>query len=165
MRLNIFKGSLLASVAIGCLFVFVTSCTNENPKKDATSAKSAVKALRKLEAATQVGVDYKQYGLLLIDAQAEVNEALTALPESKLREEIRAAMDSFVDANKAWTEKLNNRRLSLEQEPGKTLIKKYNFKTGTSPNGLVVFDDEKTVEPIWAVAITHVQKVADFLGQ
>ena len=160
MPVNIHKGSLLASVAIGFLFVFATTCTKENPKEDATSAKSAVKALRKLEAATQVGVDYKQYGLLLIDAQAEVNEALTALPE-----EIRAAMDSFVDANKAWTEKLNNRRLSLEQEPGKTLIKKYNFRTGTSPNGLVVFDDEKTVEPIWAVAITHVQKVADFLGQ
>jgi hypothetical protein len=47
-------------------------------------------------------VSYQQYGPLVVDAKAEVNEALASLPSSELKSQLNAAMDAYADAGTAW---------------------------------------------------------------
>src|ERR1041384_562849 len=65
-------------------------------------AKEAIKALQKLDAATEVGINKMEYSKMLIDAQASVNEALNKLPEGELKQEIKLAMESYMDAKTLW---------------------------------------------------------------
>ena len=77
------------------------------PKQKLTSrqvqaANSALKSLRKLEAATKVGVTYDKYNDLLVDIKANVDEELRDLPKGALRTEIEKAIASYVSAGVLW---------------------------------------------------------------
>lgn len=65
-------------------------------------AKSALKSIRKLEAATKVGVSYNDYNSRLIDTQADVDEYTRELPKSNIRNEIEQAMKTYVSAGALW---------------------------------------------------------------
>jgi hypothetical protein len=69
----------------------------------------ALRALRKVAGAVEVGVNYPQYGQLMIEANAAVDEALVIIPAGELRNEIAAAMDSYADAGRAWTLRIKPR--------------------------------------------------------
>jgi len=66
------------------------------------SIKKALAAVRKMEAATKVGVTHSAYSNRLIDAQAEVDECLRSIPDCKVKEEIQMAMKQYVAANTIW---------------------------------------------------------------
>lgn len=90
----------------------------------------AIKALRKIEAATQVSVNYLQYSQLVIDAKAQVNEASATLPDGELKNEINASMDAYADVALVWREQVQgSRNLYGDLEPGRTLIPKYSLKS------------------------------------
>ena len=82
---------LISLIAVS---MFLFSCAKA-PTKETTEA---VAALQKLQAATQVGVNYQTYGQLLIEAKAKVNEAVKSLPDGELKTEMSEAMDSYADA-------------------------------------------------------------------
>ncbi len=82
--------------------MFLFSCAKA-PTKETTEA---VAALQKLQAATQVGVNYQTYGQLLIEAKAKVNEAVKSLPDGELKTEMSGAMDSYADAATVWASRL-----------------------------------------------------------
>jgi hypothetical protein len=90
---------------------------NAMPKiNPGASTLEALKALRKLSSAIEVGISYIQYRELLINAKAAVNESLTELPNGAIRESIANAMDAFADAGDIWSatfEKFGAERMKL----------------------------------------------------
>lgn len=73
-------------------------------EKTKTKIEFALKALRKMSAATEVGVSLSEYSSRLIDTKAEVDEAIDILPDNFLRQELILALQSFIDAGRAWNE-------------------------------------------------------------
>jgi hypothetical protein len=76
------------------LCIVLAACSHA-PTKETTEA---IGALKKIQAGTQVGINYQEYGRLLIEAKAKVNDALPSLAEGKLKEELSGAMDAYADA-------------------------------------------------------------------
>lgn len=94
------------------LFVFGISCfacglnelqtTSGLSEKQTTLVNEALKALKKIDAATQVGVDRFSYRQLLIEAKAEVNEAKENLPKGELQDHLFLAMFWYEHADFQW---------------------------------------------------------------
>jgi hypothetical protein len=119
-------------------------------------AAEAVAALRKIHAATEVGVNYQQYGMLLIEAKAKVNDANAVLPDGELKNRLNAAVDAYTDASQVWGMKINGPPLSPDKEPGATLMRKYNLKTHTiSAAALTYIDPEEAMRAMWGAAMGH----------
>lgn len=90
------KIKFLAFVLVCC---FIISCSVSKEKQ---SVDEALSALRKIEAATQVGVSYEKYGELLIEAKAKVNEATKILPPGDLSANLFLTMKNYEIAQIAW---------------------------------------------------------------
>jgi ABC-type glycerol-3-phosphate transport system substrate-binding protein len=119
---------LIASLLAGCSQSTGGQQTTTKPTSP-LAAVEAVKALRKIEAATQVSVNYFQYSQLVVDAKAQVNEASATLPDGELKKEINAAMDAYADVGLIWREQVEGaRNLYVDLPPGKTLIPKYSLE-------------------------------------
>ena len=78
----------------------ITACSKNS------EAKEALKALRKIEAATEVGVTYQQYRQLLIEAQAEVNEAKAKLPDGEPKAGLSAVMEMYGAVGDLWGQQI-----------------------------------------------------------
>jgi hypothetical protein len=76
------------------------------PKRTVTKSDptidQAFKTLRKIMAATEVGVNMMEYGKLVIDAKAAMNDAIPNISDIELKKEVQESMQSYVDALKAW---------------------------------------------------------------
>ncbi|HKG48645.1 MAG TPA: hypothetical protein VKB02_18060, partial [Pyrinomonadaceae bacterium] len=149
--------------------------TNSSLSQQAkTTTSDALKALRKVDASTQVGVSFIQYGSLLIDAQAQVNEALPLLPNGSLKNEIKQAMEAYKDANSAWLV-TNKQGFIISPAPsglidGKELIQKYSIPpsplSGTNDYGqyVVTVTREDALNTIWKTARKHVDRASSLLN-
>lgn len=154
-------GALVAAVIFTPL---LAACGSLSSKQD-TVAREAVAALRKIEAAVQVGVSYQQYGTLLVEAKSKVNDANVVLPEGELKQKLNAAMDAYADAGQVWGLKVGGTNLLPEREPGATLVRKYNLKTHTiSSVSLTYIDPDEAMQAAWGAAMGHLlaaQKLLD----
>jgi len=131
----------------------------------------AVKLLRKVDAATEVGVSYAQYGPMLIDAQASVNEASTALPEGELKNELKLAIEAYKDAYLAW--QITNKQgfITVGQSipqgiaEGSHLVKKYSIPLTfpNDPEKTSLVSKEDALNTIWKVARTHIDKASSLI--
>jgi len=74
------------------------------------SAAPAIKALRLMAGATEVGINFQEYSRRLIDVKADVDKSLTDLPSGELSEEIGRSLQSYVDAAKAWNDLIRGGR-------------------------------------------------------
>src|SRR2546423_328903 len=83
------------------IFSLLAACGGLSSKQKEAAA-NAMKALQKLNAATEIGVNYQNYQPLLIEAKTQVNEAESILPDGELKSELSAAMDAYADAGDAW---------------------------------------------------------------
>lgn len=102
----------LSTIIISAI-IFCASCANSLPPEALSATKEAVSALQKLNAATDVGINQVEYGKLLIDAQAKVNQASSKLKDGELKTEIKSAMECYVDAKSLWTEKKTEEALFI----------------------------------------------------
>ena len=66
------------------------------------AAQDAMKALRKVQTATKVGLNKADYGKQVIEMAQIVEESLATLPECALKQVISEARDRYVDAQGAW---------------------------------------------------------------
>jgi hypothetical protein len=119
-----------------------------------TAADDALTSLRKIKAATEVGVNYQQYGLLVIDAKAKVNEASRVLPKGDLNNELNATMEAYADALQGWQMKITS-LLWVDREPGKTFVRKYSIPL--DPPTTTIAPDN-AVPIIWRVASTRLDR-------
>lgn len=147
---------LLTTVAIICTQLLIACGGLSSKQKTATS--EAVAALRKIHAATEVGVNYQQYGLLVIEAKHKVNNANAVLPDGELKNRFNAAMDAYTDAAQVWGIKISGPNLQPDREPGKTLMRKYDLKPQTidrvSPPLIVIYPDD-AMQAMWGAAMGH----------
>jgi hypothetical protein len=166
------KPAFAATVFIALL---VGACDQSQQKN---SARNAIKALRKLEAATQVHPSYTQYNGLVIDAKSEVNEAVRDLPDGDLKRNLNGAIESYTDGATAWLamgEKLNGSYLSNRDEPGKSLSKKYGIDLDPVKVAMQKYEEalaritdpnyespsKRTIlDKIWSVAKDHLDRAS-----
>jgi len=92
----------------------------------------ALRTLRKIQAATQVGINFSEYGKLVVEAKAAVNDALPILKEPSLKQALQGAMEAYADALTAWNLTNGNRlggwfSLTKEDTQGFLLDAKYQF--------------------------------------
>ena len=146
---------------------------SENSKKlspeKIDSAKAALKALRKIAGATEVGVTFAKYGELLIDAKAEVDEATSALPDGELKGEISLAMEAYVDAGRAWEDAGSYNMILLRMdgkpaEPGSSLREKYSIPTQIM-GGEEILNGDTARSTIWNAAKKHIDRATELLNQ
>ena len=132
--------------------------------KHQEAAKSALRALRKLAAAAEVGVAEKDFRERLIDAKAEVSENLQEIPSGILKTEIQIAMDAYTDAASIWNASFEYKywRVLFVGPPG-DIIKKYAIPVSAEEGDLreTTQDDRNLIlNVIWAVATKHIDNAA-----
>lgn len=140
--------------------------------KQRSATEEAMKSLRKISASTQVGVNYQQYGVLIIDAQAQVNEALAVLPDGDLKNEMNAAIESYADASQVWGAKIKagsntfgSGKIFTELSPGSFIIPKYSLPTTDSGGLGQSADANQALQIIWGVANRHIEKATELMNQ
>lgn len=153
------------AICVGLLTVFIGYVIWVNqPKKLPDEAKTAHKALQKLQAATQTGVTFFNYEQLLIDAKTAVNVAETKLPVvqspkvlkdgydyaeefrfESVNFQMQKAMEAFLDAKTAWRHKITNTKLADTPE-GKALLSKYVFLISSND------DADAATQKLWSRA-------------
>ena len=133
-----------------------------------SAAKAALKALRKLAAATEVGVTKQVYGERLIDVKVEVSENLQEIPAGVLKTEIQADMDAYADAASIWDDSFEYKYIAvlLVGPPGE-IIKKYSIPVATYEGDLretTQEDRSLILSTIWGAARKRMDKATALLG-
>jgi hypothetical protein len=128
-----------------------------------TAARDALKALRKMAGATEIGINFQEYGSRVIDAKADVEEGLRQIPDGDLKTEISLAMDAYADAAKAWNEMIRYDFLMVKFEPGATFQKKYSIPVDTSI-GDPIMRRNVVLSTIWQAARTHLERAESLLA-
>jgi hypothetical protein len=75
---------------------------SEQRNTQAEAAQAALKALRRLTSATDVGTSYVNYSPLVVEVKAEVEDALARMNDGDLKTSIRAAMNEYEYAAHVW---------------------------------------------------------------
>ena len=135
--------------------------------KQRAAVDDALKAMRKIEASTQVGVGFQRYGEFLTDVQAAVNETNTLLPEGELKKSLSAARECYVDAHNGWQQSFDRQKtvgdgtLTIYTDIGQYLSRKYNLPWEDTilghPKGI---SRQNTLNKIWAAASVHLNQAA-----
>jgi hypothetical protein len=126
-----------------------------------TAASEAMSALRKLESSAQVGVSYMQYGPLLIDARAKVNETSAKLPDGELKTELKSAMYAYERAGSLWTKTLQWGDYSLGNIDTSILTYDDRAKFALPPDGAV--SRSEAMSAMWETGSKHIARASNLL--
>jgi hypothetical protein len=138
-----------------------------SPSKEA--AQAAIKSLRKLTSAVEIGVNFRDYSSRLIDVKSEVDDALLKVDEGPLKQEIAEAMAAYGDAGRAWNRIIQtgsrSETLFPDSDPIAAALQiAYNVPTqvigdkGPYPAPFRIMSGGDTLRLIWAAAQSHVEK-------
>jgi hypothetical protein len=72
------------------------------PDQNLEAARSALRALRKIASATEVGISYVNYSPLVAEVKAEVEDALSRMKDGDLKASIQAALNEYTYAAYVW---------------------------------------------------------------
>lgn len=150
MKTQIFRIGLIALMLAVAGIIFWQQRGLSAAQRDA--AQKAIQALNKVNAATEVGVSYLNYGPLLIEAKAAVNAASVMLPESTLRNSLERTMAHYQMALAIW-QICNDNYGSLTSVPQirETLKAVYNL-TNSQGYQLEYVDKAQVLPVIWSKA-------------
>jgi hypothetical protein len=131
-----------------------------------SAARKAYNALRKLDDAAQIKLPCSQYGYLLIETKAVLEEALTEISDGSQKAYVERSLEAYTDAGKACGAMDERGVIPINTEPGSTLRDKYRIKTAVNAFGLGVhLRIEEALKSIWAEAGAHLKNLAFSLGQ
>jgi hypothetical protein len=101
----------------------------EAPKEDKglNAARSAIKSLRRLASATEVGISYVNYSPLLAEVKTEVDSLLPDIPSGDLRGDIATALKEYTVAGTVWNQTYTVREVPSKSELGRWLIDNYGI--------------------------------------
>jgi len=144
--------------------------TGESSKvsKEKAAVEGAIKALRKLAAASGAGTSFKEFGITFqeysrrfIDGKIEVEDFLNGISEGSTKNEIKLALQAYEDARAAWNWMETHRSGDMfpDYEPGKSLQIKYSLPTYTS-SSLHLMEGDKALSIIWVNARNHIENAA-----
>lgn len=122
----------------------------------------ALKALWKVDAATESGVDYQTYVSLLTDAMAQGNGAQSLLPEGSLKEEIGLAIGAYADGKRAWDLALKADGQLNTADPE---VESWKMKYTLPPDlaNAPQIPREVMLKAIWTSARAHTQRASTLL--
>lgn len=119
--------------------------------KQLSSAAEAIKALGRIEAAVEIGVNHQQYTKLIIDANADVNEAKRTLPDYELLSHITDAIEAYRDAATIWSHKIEYSVLGVKEDRWGSIIHRYNVPLNKEREA----SHEQTMQIIWKAGSEH----------
>jgi hypothetical protein len=129
--------------------------------RDAPLISEAFKALRKVKAATEVGINMGDYGKLVVDAKAAVNEVTDQITDMGLKMEVETAMQAYADGltvyNLFQKEKGDLLFIGESNPQAKQLNNMYRFMR--ERNGFV--ERQQALTAIWHVASIHLRCAQD----
>jgi hypothetical protein len=150
--LSVGGGILLVGLVVA-LMVLTKSGTLT--AKEKAAAADAIKALGRIEAAVEVGVNYQQYGQLVIDAKAVVNDATRTLPAGEMSTNLTEAIEAYADAGAVWGKKIEFPTLGLRGSFGDgAIISRYNLQVDDKQQAAY----SKAMQIIWGVGATKLAK-------
>jgi hypothetical protein len=125
---------------------------------------ASLKLLRKMSSATEVGLSLMEYRDRLIDTKSDIDEVLRTLPQNKVRMELQASLDAYVDAGTLWSSSIQwDRRQSFSQM-NSALLRKYSIpatmshKTFDEMGGELTQGDKMfTLNVVWLYASIHMK--------
>lgn len=152
----------------------LTACGGLSSKQK-TAASDTLKALRKIDAAAQVGTSYQQYRQMMIDAQAAMSEASASLPDGELKNELSKAVETDNDALLAW-EAANEMeknggdffsgriQISAKSKDGQLLHEKYKIDFERKDRLMLgTYSLNVALPTIWKVAKEHVDRASKLI--
>ncbi len=145
--------------------------TTPPPKKWPESLITAMKELRKMQSATEVGISFQEYSSRLIDLKASVDEALRQISDSDLKRELRFAVEAYADGLDLWNRQLHTRYPlkqsgDLLREEAKDICEKYGIKDfSTSTSGAEIVNGQKALNFIWVFAKTAIEKAEKMIAK
>lgn len=109
---------------IHVLILIATTCQAEDKPKQVAKEVTAInqqllaeanvlKSLGKVEASLEIGVNYSDFGKLLIDAKAAINEEGKKLPIGSRKEVLIQVMQAYQDAHSLWGDEVAQRERNL----------------------------------------------------
>lgn len=183
-KLSIIVGSSPQEMNMADVASLIFSDTQSNigartDNASSSAVREAIKALRKLDSATEAGVSRTEYGTRLIDAKAAVDDLLPRFSDGELKSEIEAAMREYVSAGEVWQLIY---RINLDEirdgrgaagtiiDVPKWLVGKYNLKPD-DPGGSEQTSSGTVYHPpryltnsilsaVWRTAKNHLDKAA-----
>jgi hypothetical protein len=154
----------------------LTACGGLSSKQK-TAASDTLKALRKIDAASQVGTSYQQYRLMMIDAQAAMSEASASIPDGELKNELSKAVEADSDALIAWEASNEMEKnggstfsgrleISAKSKDGQPLHEKYKIDFERKDRLMLgTYSLDVALPAIWKVAKEHVDRASKLLGE
>lgn len=122
-------------------------------EKQKAAVGDAIKALARIEAAVQVGVNFQKYTELVIDAKAAVNEADRLLPDCELLTSLDESMRAYGDAATVWNHKIKYSSVGLLEKAYGAVIDRYNLPL-REKNGRMEASPDVAMQVMWHVAAT-----------
>lgn len=103
------KAIIITVVLIGVIVVvaFVANTFVQGHRANKQAINNTIHSLGKIQAATQVGVNYRNYGTLLIDAQYSINQLDQLGLKGKQAIEIHKAFQNYTDAETIWDHEIH----------------------------------------------------------
>lgn len=139
---------LMAMIEAGA--VKPTPVPADAKNEEMESAKAAIKSLRRMATAVEVGISYTNYSPLLADVKTEVDDTLAKIGPGNLKTEIESALSEYAYAGSVWQATWN--RDLLPQSLEEVAVSKYGLKRG----GLLkVIWRDTMLQEIWRVARNH----------
>lgn len=130
--------------------------------KSADAVANALKALRKLSSATEVGINFRDYGSRVVDVKTELNELLPTITEGRTKEAIQSAMSAYQDAGTLWNGYIQSTYFSTSSE-ATLLLKKYSLSY--EANGTCIFESGCILPKVWAIAKTRLDEATRFASE
>jgi len=122
------------------------------------AASDALKELRKMSGAVEMGLNLQEYTKRMIDMKAEVDEKLSQVPDGELKQEIKVAQQAYIDAKTLWNASATYDNVYTSGENG-AIFKKY----GIPAEGATLPSAPKKValSLVWAAADKHIEKATN----
>jgi len=154
-------------ILLGLLFLIcsigLSGCGKSQEQLNRENAvQQSIKTLEKIEAASQVGVNKIQYQSLLVEAKTAVNQSNEILPESELKIELNAAMESFSDANNFGFDPKAFVIFGFTSDEVRAINKKYRIdQSPDNKLGQGSVENGVALKIIWTAASEHLKKAKD----
>ncbi len=159
---------LSAATSAQTKFHEAASPTNALKPDQKSATEDAIRAIRKMASATEVGISLREYGSRVIDMAAATDDALLNIPDSQLKSKILDAKKAYVDARQLWTAMFNTKYVSSFLAAYGSKLAEY----GIDPASLrpadpfaKTLDMNKTavLSPVWMQARKHLEEADELL--
>lgn len=130
------------------------------------AANNALKILRRMAGATEVGINFQDYGSRVVDAKGELDEALAKIPEGDIKKELSAALVAYVDAAQIWNLMLDPRYdfVLLQASPiVPQIAERYSIPVDRRFSYPTLRGRSAIMATIWQAARSHIDNAARLL--